>query len=77
MMPKKRPTPEPADDLAATWRRRNSIWPLILDVGLVTVLIGLILVRQEVVLIIGAVVALIGLFGWLREARKEYSDLSD
>jgi drug/metabolite transporter (DMT)-like permease len=65
-------------------RRRTSVWPLLLDVGVVIVLVSLILLRpvagetvSNVGIGVGAVLFVVALIGWLREARAEYRDLPD
>ena len=57
-------------------KKRRSIWPLLLDLGLVMMLFGLIIVGRFLIPI-GAVVFVVALTGWIREARSDYSGLSD
>lgn len=64
--------------------RRTSIFPLLLDVGLVMGAFGLIILRPLVgeavgytVVGVGVVLAVTALVGWLREARADYKQLSD
>lgn len=64
--------------------RRTSIFPLMLDFGLVLALFGLIILRPvfselagNIAIGVGAVIAVIALVGWLREARADYEKLSD
>lgn len=54
----------------------NSIYPFLTDLGLVMILFGLFLVGN-VLAVAGAVVLLVGLTGWYREAREEYRQLPD
>jgi hypothetical protein len=56
--------------------KRNSIWPFLLDVGVVLMLFGLIIFGRFLI-VIGAVVFVVALTGWLREARADFSRLSD
>jgi hypothetical protein len=56
--------------------RRNSIWPFLLDLGLVMALFGLIITGRFLI-VIGGVLFLVALAGWLREARAEYRRLDD
>jgi hypothetical protein len=57
-------------------KKRRSIWPLLLDLGLVMMLFGLIIVGRFLIPI-GAVVFVVALTGWIREARSDYSSLAD
>jgi hypothetical protein len=57
-------------------KKRRSIWPLLLDLGLVMMLFGLIIVGRFLIPI-GAVVFVVALTGWIREARSDFSGLSD
>jgi hypothetical protein len=64
--------------------KRNSVWPLLLDLGLVAALFGLIILRPliaewvgNVAIGAGVVLAIIALVGWIREARADYSRLRD
>ena len=57
-------------------KKRRSIWPLLLDLGLVMMLFGLIIVGRFLIPI-GAVVFVVALTGWIREARNDYSGLAD
>ena len=57
-------------------KKRRSIWPLLLDLGLVMMLFGLIIVGRFLIPI-GAVVFVVALTGWIREARSDYSGLAD
>jgi hypothetical protein len=57
-------------------KRRRSIWPLLLDLGLVMMLFGFIIIGRFLIPI-GAVLFVVALAGWLREARRDYSGLSD
>jgi hypothetical protein len=51
----------------------NSWWPLVAAVGLTFLLTGLIV--GPVLWIPGAIVLLVGIGGWIRDARKEYLEL--
>jgi hypothetical protein len=57
-------------------KKRRSIWPFLLDLGLVMMLFGLIIIGHFLI-VIGAVVFVVALTGWIREARKDYSSLAD
>lgn len=74
----------PAEDGQPLPARRNSIYPLMLDFGLVLAAFGLIIVRPvfspsagNVAIVVGAVFAVIALAGWIREVRGEYLRLQD
>ena len=57
-------------------KSRRSIWPFLLDLGLVMMLFGWIIIGQFLV-VIGAVIFVVALTGWIREARAEFSSLRD
>jgi hypothetical protein len=57
-------------------RRRRSIWPFLLDLGLVLMLFGLIIIGRFLI-VIGAVIFVVALTGWIRDARKDFSGLAD
>lgn len=64
--------------------RRNSIFPFLLDLGVVVGLFGLVIVGPlynaligNVVLGLGGLLALAALVGWVREARAEYARTPD
>ena len=57
-------------------KRRRSIWPFVLDLGLVMMLFGLIIIGRFLI-VIGAVIFVVALAGWIREARKDFSGLAD
>jgi hypothetical protein len=57
-------------------KRRRSIWPFLLDLGLVLMLFGLIIIGRFLI-VIGAVIFVVALAGWIREARKDFSGLAD
>jgi len=68
---------EHGDEVPARFlRRRRSIWPFLLDLGVVLALFGLIITGRYLI-VVGAAVAVVALFGWIREARAEFSRLSD
>lgn len=69
------PQPESAPPPAPT--KRNSIWPLLMDTGIVTVLMSLIIFRSGPFVVLGALLAVIALVGWIREARADFSKLSE
>lgn len=69
------PQPEPAPPPAPT--KRNSIWPFLMDTGIVTVLMSWIIFRSGPFVVLGALLAVIALVGWIREARTDFSKLSD
>jgi hypothetical protein len=58
------------------YRRRRSFWPFVLDLGLVLALFGLIITGRPLI-VIGAIVFVVALAGWIREARADYSNLSE
>ncbi|MDW8326722.1 MAG: hypothetical protein RMK99_09160 [Anaerolineales bacterium] len=65
-------------------RKRTSVYPFLLDLGLVLAAFGLIILRPlvselagNVAIVIGVALAVVALVGWLREARAEYEELSD
>ena len=54
----------------------NSYWPLVASVGTAVVLFGLISLNSNpAVFIVGLIVLVVGVGGWVRDARKEYQDL--
>ena len=57
-------------------KRRRSIWPFLLDLGLVLMLFGLIIIGRFLI-VIGAVIFVVALTGWIRDARKDFSGLAD
>jgi hypothetical protein len=57
-------------------RRRRSIWPFLLDLGLAMALFGLIITGRPLI-VIGGIIFVIALAGWIREARADYSRLKD
>lgn len=64
--------------------RRNSIFPFLLDLGVVLALFGLVIIRPvyselagNVALGAGIILALAALGGWVREARAEYTRTPD
>ena len=52
-----------------------SIWPVVLAVGIAILLTGLIL--NLVVVLVGAIVVIASLALWVRDARREYGELSE
>ncbi|MGH7610884.1 MAG: aa3-type cytochrome oxidase subunit IV [Candidatus Dormibacteria bacterium] len=50
-----------------------SFWPALLAVGVAMALVGVI--TKEVVVIIGLVIVVVALAGWIRDARREYRQL--
>ena len=67
---------EEPDDTPRPPKKRRSIWPLLLDLGLVLMLFGLIMVGRFLIPI-GAVIFVVALAGWIREARNDFSGLAD
>lgn len=57
-------------------RGRRSIWPFVLDLGLTMALFGLIITGRPLI-VIGGVIFVIALAGWIREARADYARLKD
>lgn len=65
-------------------RKRTSVYPFLLDLGLVLAAFGLIILRplvselaSNVAIVVGLALATVALVGWLREAQAEYKELSD
>jgi len=65
-------------------KRRTSVWPLLLDFGLVLAGFGLIILRPlagewpgNIAIAVGVVLFGVALMGWVREARQEYKQLKD
>ena len=57
-------------------KRRRSFWPFLLDLGLVLMLFVLIIIGRFLIAI-GAVIFVVALTGWIRDARKDFSGLAD
>ena len=57
-------------------KRPRSYWPFLLDLGLVLALFGLIITGRPL-MVVGAVIFVVALVGWIREARADYSSLAD
>jgi hypothetical protein len=54
----------------------NSYWPLVASVGTARTLFGVISIKTDPVIFgIGFVILLIGVGGWVRDARTEYNEL--
>ena len=54
----------------------NSYWPLVASVGTAGTLLGIIsLNNSPAVIIVGAIILLVGVGGWIRDARSEYHEL--
>jgi hypothetical protein len=51
----------------------NSWWPLVASIGLTLTLTGIIV--GVILLVPGVVILLVGIGGWIRDARKEYLEL--
>jgi len=65
-------------------RKRTSVYPFLLDLGLVLAAFGLIILRplvselaSTVAIVVGLALAAVALVGWVREARAEYQELPD
>lgn len=56
--------------------RRRSVWPFLVDLGLVMALFGLIITGRPLI-VIGGVLFVFALVGWVREARAEFRNLPD
>jgi hypothetical protein len=67
---------EGSDDAPRPPKKRRSIWPFLLDLGLVMMLFGLIITGRFLI-VIGAVIFVVALTGWIREARNDFSGLAD
>lgn len=72
------PTGVPSDDGAAYVppAKRRSYWPFLVDLGLVMALFGLVIAGRPLI-VVGLVIFVAALIGWLREARAEFSRLPD
>jgi hypothetical protein len=54
----------------------NSYWPLVTAIGAAASLVGLIpILDNPIGFILGLVILLVGIGGWVRDARKEYKGL--
>jgi hypothetical protein len=54
----------------------NSYWPLVTSVGVTLALVGVITVQSNpIIFVIGILVLLAGVGGWIRDARTEYNEL--
>ena len=54
----------------------NSYWPLVTAIGVAATLVGLIpILDNPIAFILGLVILLVGIGGWVRDARKEYKEL--
>ena len=56
--------------------KRRSVWPFLTDLGLVMALFGLIITGRPL-MAIGAVLFVVALIGWFREARAEFQNLAE
>jgi hypothetical protein len=57
--------------------RRNSFWPFLVDVGIVTMLVSWIILKIGPLIVVGGFVAVVALVGWFRDARADFKNLSD
>ncbi|GAC1330068.1 MAG: hypothetical protein NVSMB17_07060 [Candidatus Dormibacteria bacterium] len=54
----------------------NSYWPLVASFGTAGTLLGIIYINSNiVVLLVGLLILLVGVGGWVRDARSEYNEL--
>jgi hypothetical protein len=54
----------------------NSYWPLVTAVGVALALVGVVTIQSTPILfIVGILILLTGVGGWVRDARKEYNEL--
>lgn len=54
----------------------NSYWPLVASFGTAGTLLGLVsLNNNPVFIIVGLIILVIGVGGWIRDARTEYREL--
>jgi hypothetical protein len=54
----------------------NSYWPLVTAVGVALALVGVIMIQSNpIIFIVGILILLAGVGGWVRDARKEYNEL--
>jgi len=54
----------------------NSYWPLVTAVGVALALVGVITIQSNpIIFIVGILILLAGVGGWVRDARKEYNEL--
>jgi len=67
---------EEPEDAPRPPKKRRSIWPFLLDLGLVMMLFGFIIAGRFLIPI-GGVVFVVALTGWIREARNDFSGLAD
>lgn len=74
----------PVNPEALLHTRRNSIFPLLVDVGAVAFMFGLIIVSNlvgplsgQLVMGLGVLTLIIGIIGWVREARADYQRLAE
>lgn len=79
-----RPNSQPGGPPPGWPRKRTSVYPFLLDLGLVLAAFGIIILRplvselaSNIAIVIGVALAVVALVGWLREARAEYEELSD
>lgn len=56
--------------------RRRSFWPFFLDLGLVLALFGFIITGRPL-MVIGGILFVVALVGWIREARTDFASLSE
>jgi hypothetical protein len=52
-----------------------SIWPVVLAVGIAILLTGLIL--NPVVVLVGAIITVLSIVLWVRDARREFGELPE
>jgi hypothetical protein len=54
----------------------NSYWPLVTALGVSLGLLGIATLQSSpVIFIVGILIMLVGVGGWIRDARKEYNEL--
>jgi hypothetical protein len=54
----------------------NSYWPLVASFGTAGTLLGLVTLNNgPVIIIVGALILLVGVGGWIKDARSEYHEL--
>jgi hypothetical protein len=68
---------QPEDDAPPPRAKRNSPWPLLMDLGWVTVLVSWLIFNNGPMVVVGALLAVVALVNWIREARKDFSNLAD
>ncbi|HEV1998577.1 MAG TPA: cytochrome c oxidase subunit 4 [Candidatus Dormibacteraeota bacterium] len=54
----------------------NSYWPLVASFGTAGLLLGLVTLNNNpLIIVVGAIILVIGVGGWIKDARTEYNEL--